>query len=796
MRELPPALAPLAAYRQFLCYSLTPHPLKPGKTVKKPVSPITGQVVSAHDPAHWVDANTACTVATAWGAGFGVAFSFQESDPFFFIDLDNHYDPTTQQWSTFATQIVSMFPGAALEVSQSGRGLHIFGTGTATAHGCRDDSLRIEYYTEGRFVALTGLMTSGDASTDHTAALAKLVHVVPALADHRHGSGGAWADGLSSTPEAEWRGPTDDADLLRRALASRSAASAFGAPRASFADLWDCNTEVLSKAYPDPDRLYDASAADAALVSHLSFWTGKHGERIERLMRQSKLVRDKWERDDYLPRTIGEVLARAGDVLRDAPVEPPRSAVAAPNAAMQTNVEGDTYLNLEAQRALFAGCVYIQDCHKVLVPGGHMLKPEQFKVVYGGYAFVMDVGGTRTVRNAWEAFTESQILRAPLADSTCFKPDTPPSSIVNIAGRKYVNTWSPAAVARDVGDVSPFLRHLEKVLPDERDRTIFLSYMAATVQHKGVKFNWCPVLQGVEGNGKTLFSWCVAEAIGLHYCHWPHASDLASDFNGWLSNKVFIGVEELYSQEHQTEIVEKLKTIIAGGQAIQIQFKGVDQVSMEICCNLMVTTNWRTAIKKTTDNARRFCTLFSAQQLKSDIERDGMGGDYFPNLYDWLKRGGGFAIVSELLHTFPIPDEYNPATRCHRAPQTTTSDAAIAESRGGVEQTIQEAVDQGLPGFLGGWVSSVQLDKLLESINMGNKITHMRRREMLLGMGYVLHPGLADGRTNNPVQPDGRKPQLWVRVGSGLELLAGAAEIARAYSAAQLTAMSLAALGR
>ena len=793
MQQLPPALAALGAYRQFLCYSLTPHPTKPGKMIKKPVSPITGEVVSAHDPAHWVDATTACTVATAWGSSYGVAFSFQSSDPFFFVDLDNHYDGA---WSEFAQQVVSMFPGAALEVSQSGRGLHIFGKGAAPAHGCRDDARGIELYTEGRFVALTGLHTSGDAGTDHTAALARLVASVPGLAPGNGSSGGAWALGLSAAPEAEWVGPMDDADLIRRALASRSVASIFGAAKASFADLWECNTEVLRLAYPDPDRLYDASAADAALVSHLAFWTGKHGERIERLMRQSKLVRDKWERDDYLPRTIGEVLARGGDVLRDKPVEPPRTPIAETGAPMQANVEGETYLNLEAQRRLFAGCVYIQDRHKALVPGGHMLKPEQFKVAYGGYSFVMDMAGTRTVRNAWEAFTESQILRAPLAESTCFKPDQPPASIISIAGRTYVNTWAPALVKRNVGDVSRFMNHLRRVLPDERDQTIFLSYMAACVQYKGVKFNWCPVLQGAEGNGKTLFSWCVAEAIGIHYCHWPHATDLASDFNGWLSNKVFIGVEELYSQEHQTEIVEKLKTIIAGGQAVQIQFKGVDQVSMEICCNLMVTTNYRTAIKKTPDNARRFCTLFSAQQTKADIERDGMGGDYFPDLYGWLKNDGGFAVVSELLHTFPIPDEFNPATRMHRAPNTSTSDAAIAESRGGVEQTIQEAIDQGLPGFLGGWVSSVQLDKLLESIHMGSKITHLKRREMMASMGYMLHPGLIDGRTNNPVQPDGRKPQLWVRTGGGLESMTGAAEIARAYSAAQLTAMSPVAQGR
>lgn len=121
---------------------------------------------------------------------------------------------------------------------------------------------------------------------------------------------------LGDAPVPEWNGPTDDSDLIRRALASRSAASTFG-NKASFADLWERNVERLALAFPDPSRLYDESAADAALASHLLFWTGRDAKRVERLMWQSKLVREKWHRSDYLTRTIRAVIARGGDVLRD-----------------------------------------------------------------------------------------------------------------------------------------------------------------------------------------------------------------------------------------------------------------------------------------------------------------------------------------------------------------------------------------------------------------------------------------------------------------------------------------------
>lgn len=779
MHQLPPALAPMGAYRQFLCYALVPSQTRPGKMDKIPLSPHTGQVCTAHDPANWTTAEHACAVATHWGNGYGVAFAFTKDDPYFFVDLDGCFDGA--QWSPLALKVAAMFPGAAMELSQSGKGMHIFGTGQAPAHGKKNAALGMEFYTELRFVALTGIGAMGDASTDHTAALYAIT------AEYFPPSAGADGDfSLSDAPVPEWRGPTDDADLIRRALMSRSAASAFGG-RASFADLWNCNTEALAKAYPDPARMFDASQADAALASHLAFWTGRHGERIRRLMLQSGLVRDKWNRDDYLPRTICEILARPGEVLTDKLPEPPSVPQAAAQAPTQADVTGNTFLSPEAQKSLFAGCVYVQDRHRVLTPGGALLKPEQFKVAYGGYVFAMDAVNERTSRNAWEAFTESQVLRAPRADTICFKPDRPPGEIIDDAGRARVNTWWPANVRRVVGDVSPFMDHLRRVLPDERDREILLSYMAACVQYKGVKFPWAPVLQGAEGNGKTLFSACVAEAVGQHYTHWPHAEDLDSQFNGWIADKVFIAVEELYSQEHQAEIVEKLKTLITGGMGIQIQFKGVDQASMSICANFMITTNYRNAIRKTPDNARRFGIFYSAQQSVADIARDGMSGDYFPRLYDWLKHRDGFAIVSELLHTYPIAPEFNPAGAMHRAPNTSTTEAAIIESRGSVEQQIAEVIAQDTPGFIGGWISSVMLDRLItDTLKMGNRLSHTKRRELLQGMGYVLHPGLPDGRVNNPVQPDGRKPQLFVKPGSPQAAIVGPAEIARAYSAAQM----------
>lgn len=767
MQELPAALAAFSAYAQFIIYKSVP---RGAKTDKFPIDYRTGAVANAHDPAIWLDSSTAISTANAWGEPYGVGFVFTGLSGLWFLDIDNCLTPTG--WAPHAVQICNLLAGCAIEVSQSGTGLHLFGSGNLPDHSCRNDSLHIELYHSGRFAALTGINAQGSAALDFSAVLPTLVNTY-----FPPDSAGEVKATWTIEPVEGWNGITDDAELIRRALASRTVASSFG-NKASFADLWLADTAALKRAFPDASRPYDESAADSSLAQHLAFWTGKDCERIRRLMLQSKLVRDKWEREDYLPRTILGVVARQVDVFQ-APAAP--VVTASPAAPTATVIDGSRIVGLAEQQALFAGSVYISDTHRVLIPGGHILKPEQFRVHFGGYSFLMDNNNERVSRDPWEAFTQSQILRPASVNASCFRPDLPAGAIVTRNGQTFVNTYVPVDVPRIAGDPAPFLSHLAKVLPDPRDQQILLSYMAACVQFKGVKFQWAPLLQGVEGNGKTLFTRCVAEAIGRRYVHWPKASKLAKEFNAWMLGKLFFAVEDIYVPDARREVIEELKPMITGGDGLEIEAKGVDQTSADICGNFMFNSNHRDAIKKTT-NDRRFCVLFSAQQDARHLERDGMAGDYFPQLYSWL-RERGYAIVSEFLHTYSIPAELNPAGECQRAPVTSTTGQAVEASQGSIEQEILEAIAQGLPGFAGGWVSSIWLDRLLERMGL-RKVTYTRRREMLESLGYHYHPALTDGRVNNPVMPDGGKPRLYVHDTSLLRQLTTAAEVVKHYESA------------
>lgn len=789
LEQFPAALAAMAQYRQFCLYKTVPDPAKPTKDKKFPCN-FKGEIISAHDCQHWISAEEARQWAAYLGAPYGVAFVFAETDPFWFLDIDSCLQDDGT-WSPLALQMLGAFEGCAVEVSSSGRGLHIFGTGAVPEHSCRRDDLGLEFYTTERFVALTGSGAMGDAGTAARPEVLDwlVAHFFPPRASNSEVA--EW----TSEPVAEWRGPTDDAELIRRALRSVSAGAAFSG-RAAFADLWTANTETLARTWPSSSSPWDGSAADSALASHLAFWTGKNCERIRRLMLESGLRRDKWEREDYFVNTILNACALSADVLQDKPLEAPGvgPSQSAPSATAPAGrlTAGSTFVSAEDQIQLFKGCVYIRSLHRAWTPQGEVLKPEAFRVAYGGFAFVMSNDNGKVTTDAWEAFTQSQAVRHPQVAGVCFRPALEAGAVVHEGGRDLVNIYTPIQTPRRQGDAGPFFRHLEKLLPEESDRSSLLAYLAACVQHKGRKFQWAPLIQGVEGNGKTFFSFCTAFAIGAKYVHWPKASQLASQFNGWLHGKLLYCVEDIYTPRGKAEVIEELKPMITG-KNLEIQNKGVDQETRDICGNFIFNTNHKSGIQKTRRD-RRFAVYYTAQQEVEHLARDGMDGSYMSDLYDWAQGEGewaelgdnyGFSIVSELLHTWPIPDHLNPATQCQRAPETSSTHAAIEAGRGLIEQYICDAIDAGRVGFRGGWISSHYLTQLLDEQRL--KLSPAARPDALKALGYVPHPFLARGRVNNTVLPDATKPILYVRETLPAIGLTTQAEIAKAYSDAQLT---------
>jgi P4 family phage/plasmid primase-like protien len=95
---------------------------------------------------------------------------------------------------------------------------------------------------------------------------------------------------MTSAPNRAGAALTDD-EVIAKALAARNGDK--------FARLWQGDTS---------DHNDDDSAADLALCSHLAFWCKGDTAQMDRLFRQSRLMRGKWDRDDYREPTLSKAL--------------------------------------------------------------------------------------------------------------------------------------------------------------------------------------------------------------------------------------------------------------------------------------------------------------------------------------------------------------------------------------------------------------------------------------------------------------------------------------------------------
>lgn len=750
MNELPPPLQKWSEYNQFILCKLVP--LGNGKSDKIPVD-INGHHINPHDPANWLSHDYA--IMAAQTLGLHVGFVFTANDPFWFIDID-HCIVDGQQ-TPIAKQLTETFQGAAVELSASGTGLHIFGCAKVPEHAKKNKQYGIEFYSEGRFVLLTGVGATGEVWlgwNDH------IRWLVETYFPNRVVEGGIeWRN----EPVPEWSGPEDDDQLIDKIKNSHGSIASRIGGKVNAYELFTNDIEAIARTFPplnnkDP---YDRSSADAALANHLAFWTGKNHERIKRLMYRSALVRDKWEKHKtYLIDTITHAVNGCNNVYGGQ--QHVEAEILKPSTSLEPQVTvGVQFMSASQQIEYFKDCVYIKRAHGILTPQGVILKPEAFKAMYAGYTFALDSQNTKTTKNAWEAFIDNQAVRFPRVDGTCFRPRLPAKVIIEEEGFLLINTYVPINIKRVKGDVTPFINHMRKLFPVEKDYQIIMAFIASLVQNPGVKFQWCPLIQGGEGNGKSLISRVIERAVGTRYTHYPNASELGNGglkFNGWVEGNVYIAIEEIFVNDRR-ELTEPLKILITNDR-MEIQYKGQDQYTGDNLANIVMMTNHKDAMKIKYDQ-RRYWVSYTPQQTEADLKRDGMDGTYFKDLYDWCNHDNGYAKVAEYLHTYEIPDQLNPATYCQRAPKSSSTDEVVKTSLGFVEQCVLEAIEEERQGFRGGYVSSKCLNDLLKEIKYDNRMSPVKRKEMLEGLGYRKHPWLRNGRVDNPVAAEGAKITLY-----------------------------------
>ena len=244
------------------------------KPRKVPYNPRTGGRAQSNNPDTFAPLEVAMAASGPYdGLGVGVFNSLGA------IDID-HCIEETGEISEMAVAVMSKMQ-AYTEYSPSGRGLRILFNASGFQYDkakyyIKNDDLGLEVYIAGntsRFVTLTGNALTSELDLEErgeqlTAVLEKYM-IRPAKPT------------LSAAPSGpvENAGPLDDMALIELAKRSKNGAE--------FTNLWAGDTSAYGG---------DDSRADMALCNALAFWTGRDAERVDRLFRQSGLMREKWDR--------------------------------------------------------------------------------------------------------------------------------------------------------------------------------------------------------------------------------------------------------------------------------------------------------------------------------------------------------------------------------------------------------------------------------------------------------------------------------------------------------------------
>lgn len=641
-------------------------------------------IMDAADPTNWKTYADAVAILHALhgnGVQYALGFYLTAATGYWFFDLDACIDTTTGELSPQANYAMQALPGAASEVSSSGRGLHFFGRGLVPPHGCKNTANNLEFYTEGRGICF-GLTyrATGSADSDHTNAVNTIcAHWFPPTPEVSHGGG----------PRPEWRGPADDGELLRRALQSKSDANRLGY-KASFEDLWTRNVQVLAKFYPPSkdNKEFAESEVDAALAMQLAFWTGCDADRIERLMNQSALKRDKWDKrvhETYLRElTIARACASVSRVLidedrtqkLDVSVTAEQVAATGDWISRVVNAEEEELRNtvipaiaadrsidmldrdrlamlIKERLAVFQIPATIGQCRKMVamdkvqesptdttLPGfvaehlyienGDLFfhKPSATEMTYATFRanFNREMPSKQNGDREDAAKWCLERWGMPTVFDTMYVPCS--DAIFTYQGRKHANLYAPSSLpavteytAGGIAGIHAFAGLLERFCAYRADvYGTLLAWMAFNVQNPGVKVRWSPILKGIPGDGKSLMTSVLAAAMGERNVSSVGPSVVLNQggFTDWAHGACVIAMEELKMEgKNRYAMANAFKDNVTNGR-VTINRKGRGLLKIINISNFIAYTNFNDAVPLE-DNDRRWFVVFSPYRTISDV---------------------------------------------------------------------------------------------------------------------------------------------------------------------------------
>lgn len=246
--------------------------------------------------------------------------------------------------------------------------------------------------------------------------------------------------------------------------------------------------------------------------------------------------------------------------------------------------------------------------------------------------------------------------------------------------------------------------HAEKMFPDTRERSLFLSWCAWQVQRPGEKVRWAPYLCGVEGDGKSFWATLIGLAMGQVNVRSLTAKVLESGFTDWATGAAVIVLEEMKQHGHNRyDIMNALKPMITN-DIIEIHPKGRAPYMSPNTASYLLLSNFMDGAP-VTDGDRRYMFLRSAISLE-EVRAMSAGG-YFDRLFAAV-RGRPGAVRAWLLG-YSLHPEFNAEGR---APDTDLREAVLEAVKSEAESLVDDVIDDE------GFGDTLVFDELLTAVKL------------------------------------------------------------------------------
>jgi len=232
------------------------------------------------------------------------------------------------------------------------------------------------------------------------------------------------------------------------------------------------------------------------------------------------------------------------------------------------------------------------------------------------------------------------------------------SVIVTRDGDLYGNRWRdarPNVSDAVVGDISMWMEHCQKLVPEPEELEHVLNIMAFKVQHPETKINHAVLHGGDQGSGKDTmwapFIWAVCGSHSRNRGIMDNNS-INSQWGYQLESEILL-INELKEPDAATrrQLANQLKPIIAAPpEMLPINRKGLHPYMMANRLFVLAFSNDPVPISLDSQDRRWFCVWSAAARMDPTEAKQ---------MWDWY-RHGGFKSIAAWLHARDI-SQFNPS---------------------------------------------------------------------------------------------------------------------------------------